>query len=307
MIYTLTLNPSLDYLATVPNLSLGSVNRTTSETLRLGGKGINVSWVLNNLNIPTTALGFTAGFTGHEIKRQLHEAGISQQLISTSGGLSRINLKLTGPQGETEINGSGPVISPDELAALYTQLDALTSDDFLVLAGSLPQGISSTLYADIMAYLSPKHIQVVVDATGQNLLNTLSYAPFLIKPNHLELGELFQTHLHTADAIISHGKKLQALGARHVLVSRGAAGAILITQSGEVFEAPAPKGVLVNAVGSGDSMVAGFLAGYLPNKSLDEAFYFGLVAGSATAFSLDLATSEEIYRVLSQITDKPLT
>ena len=300
MVYTVTFNPSLDYIVDVEDFRLGMTNRTCSEQMMAGGKGINVSIVLQNLGIENTALGFIAGFTGEEIRRQVAEMGIRAQFISIPEGISRINLKLRSIDG-TEINGMGPSIGRAQLGALYEKLDTLTDKDTLVLAGSIPASMSSSIYCDIMERLYAKGVTFVVDATKQLLLNVLRYRPFLIKPNNHELGELFGVTLSTREAVIPYARKLQEQGARNVLISMAGQGAVLVAEDGSVHLTPAPKGTLVNAVGAGDSMVAGFLAGWQERHDYGHAFRMGVAAGSASAFSRYLATREEVERVFAQL------
>lgn len=300
MISTLTLNPSIDYIMKVVDFKIDTVNRTTEETMYVGGKGINVSIILNHLGIQSRALGFTAGFTGQEIARRIELLGIANDFIEVKDGLSRINVKLKINE-ETEINGNGPCIHEEDLEKLFLKLSELGEGDFLVLAGSIPSSISSGIYKEIMDRLQDKGVRFVVDATKDLLLNVLTYKPFLIKPNHHELGELFGVRLESKEAIIEHAKKLQDMGAQNVLISMAADGAILVTQSGEVFSHPGIKGQVKNSVGAGDSMVAGFLAGYLASDDLEEAFKMGISSGSATAFAEDLATKEEIEAIRKQL------
>ena len=300
MVYTVTFNPSLDYIVDVEDFRLGMTNRTCSEQMMAGGKGINVSIVLQNLGIENSALGFIAGFTGEEIHRQVAEMGIRAQFISIPEGISRINLKLRSIDG-TEINGMGPSIGRAQLDALYEKLDTLTDKDTLVLAGSIPASMPSSIYCDIMERLYAKGVTFVVDATKQLLLNVLRYRPFLIKPNNHELGELFGVTLSTREAVIPYARKLQEQGARNVLISMAGQGAVLVAEDGSVHLTPAPKGTLVNAVGAGDSMVAGFLAGWQERHDYGHAFRMGVAAGSASAFSRYLATREEVERVFAQL------
>ena len=300
MIYTVTFNPSLDYIVDVEDFRLGMTNRTCSEQMMAGGKGINVSIVLQNLGIENTALGFIAGFTGEEIRRQVAEIGIRAQFISIPEGISRINLKLRSIDG-TEINGMGPSIGRAQLEALYKKLDTLTDKDTLVLAGSIPASMPASIYSDIMERLQKKGVTFVVDATKQLLLNVLGYKPFLIKPNNHELGELFGVTLSTREAVVPYARKLQERGARNVLISMAGQGAVLVAEDGSVHLTPAPKGTLINAVGAGDSMVAGFLAGWQEQHDYGHAFRMGVASGSASAFSRYLATREEVERVYAQL------
>lgn len=301
MIYTVTFNPSLDYIITVKDFGLGKTNRTLAEAMLPGGKGINVSTVLHNLGIDTTALGFIAGFTGEEIDKKVKELGFANEFIRVKEGMSRINIKMKDFDG-TEINGRGPAIGTDEVEQLLHRLDQLQAGDILVLAGSIPGCMPVSVYRDIMRRLSGKGIQFVVDATGELLLNVLEFHPFLIKPNNHELGEIFGVELTTRESVVPYARKLQEKGAGNVLVSMAGEGAVLVDESGAVHQLPAPKGELVNAVGAGDSMVAGFLAGWLKQRDYGHAFKMGVAAGSASAFSELLATEEEIRRVYDSVT-----
>lgn len=300
MVYTVTFNPSLDYIISLQGFQMGLTNRTREEQMLPGGKGINVSTVLQNLGIENTALGFTAGFTGQEIERMVSEIGFQCDFIRTRTGFSRINVKLKDYDG-TEINGMGPVIQEEEAEDLMEKLRGLQEGDVLVLAGSIPESLPDSIYRDILAELQGEGILFVVDATKDLLLNVLEYQPFLIKPNNHELGEIFDVELKTRESVIPYAKKLQEKGARNVLVSMAGAGAVLAAETGEVYMLPAPKGTLVNAVGAGDSMVAGFLAGWLEHQSYSHAFRMGVAAGSASAFSQLLATREEIEEIYRQL------
>ncbi len=300
MIYTVTLNPSLDYVVEMDKMKLGATNRSKSEHMLPGGKGINVSIVLKNLNVTSVALGFIAGFTGDEIARKIAELGVNADFIQLNEGMSRVNVKLKAEQ-ETEINCVGPVISEDDVKKLYAKLNALKEGDVLVLAGSIPSSVSDSIYHDIMEMISKKNVMVIVDATKDLLCNVLSLHPFLIKPNNYELGEIFGVELQTNEDIIMYGKKLQERGARNVLVSMAGDGAIFLGEDGSIFQSPAPKGKVKNSVGAGDSMVAGFLAGYLEKKDYHHAFKMGISAGSASAFSENLATKKEIDAVYSSL------
>ena len=300
MIYTVTFNPSLDYIVSVEDFKLGLTNRTSSELMLPGGKGINVSTVLGNLGIENTALGFIAGFTGKEIIRRVEEMGVRSDFIPIEEGISRINLKLKSIDG-TEINGSGPEIGGEAAGQLMKKLDVLGEGDVLVLAGSIPGSMPDDTYRRIMERLHGKGVMIVVDATKDLLVNVLEYHPFLIKPNNHELGEIFHAELKDRASVIPYAKKLQEMGALNVLVSMAGEGAVLAAQDGTVYEAPAPKGKLVNGVGAGDSMVAGFLAGWMEKKDYRHAFYMGISAGSASAFSEYLATREEVEAVYRQI------
>ena len=301
MIYTVTFNPSLDYIVSVENFRLGLTNRTSSELMLPGGKGVNVSTVLMNLGIENTALGFAAGFVGDEIVRQMEEMGVQNGFIRIEEGVSRINLKLKSIDG-TEINGQGPVISPEHVEELMKQLDRLGEGDVLFLSGSIPSSMPDDAYQKIMERLDGRGVQIVVDATKDLLLNVLEYHPFLIKPNNHELGELFGVELKTREEVIPYAKKLQEKGAVNVLVSMAGEGAVLIDANEDVYMAPTPKGTLVNGVGAGDSMVAGFMAGWLEKQDYEHAFCMGVSAGSASAFSEHLATKAEIEAVYQQVT-----
>ncbi len=297
MIYTVTLNPSLDYVVDVDDFELGRTNRAVSERLYAGGKGINVSFVLKNLGFESTALGFSAGFTGEEIKKQIQERGITENFITVLNGQSRINIKLRGQQ-ETEINGMGPDIEKKHIQLLLKKLSVLSPGDYLILAGSVPMKINDTIYYDILKTLDKKGIKAVVDTTGDLLLNVLKYHPFLIKPNIHELSELFSTEIKTKEDVVQYGLKLQDMGAQNVIVSMAGDGAVFICENGEIYKSEAPKGVVKNSVGAGDSMVAGFLAGFCETKDFAKAFKMGVCTGSASAFSEDLATKEQVRQVM---------
>ena len=300
MIYTVTFNPSLDYIVEVNNFELGMTNRTSYEHMLPGGKGINVSIVLNNLDFDTTAFGFVAGFTGKQICDMVSEYGINTDFIHVNNGFSRINMKIKNIDG-TEINGMGPQISEDNLHSLVSKIDRLSSGDVLVLAGSIPSCISDDIYRRIMERLQGRGVKIIVDATSRLLLNVLEYHPFLIKPNQHELGDIFGVKLESKEEVIPYARKLQDMGAVNVLISMGGKGAVLIDEHGKVYEADAPKGELKNSVGAGDSMVAGFMAGYLQTGNYEDAFRMGVATGSASAFSENLATKREISEVLKRV------
>jgi 1-phosphofructokinase len=301
MIYTVTFNPSLDYIVRVKDLKLGEVNRVYYENILPGGKGINVSIVLKNLGHDNAALGFVAGFTGEEIKRQLKDFGVTSDFVQLDEGFSRINVKAKA-KTETEINGQGPDISEAKQAELFAQLDKLVEGDTLVLAGSIPKTLPDDIYQRIMARLDGKGIRIVVDAEKKLLLNVLQYHPFLIKPNNHELGDMFGVKLTTDEEIITYAKKLQEKGAQNVLISMAGDGAILLTAEGKSFKCPAPKGKLINSVGAGDSMVAGFITGYMESDGdFETAFHWGVATGSASAFSENLATRPEVEALLKTI------
>lgn len=301
MIYTVTFNPSLDYIVRLDSFTAGEINRTKYDQILGGGKGINVSIVLKNMGIDSTALGFVAGFTGKEIERQLHSFGCASDFVQLTEGNSRINVKVKANK-ETEINGQGPHIGTKALDQLFDQLDTLVKDDTLVLAGSIPNTLPDNIYEKIMARLMNKGIRIIVDATCSLLLNVLKYKPFLIKPNNHELGEMFNVVIKSDEEIIFYAKKLQEKGAQNVLISMAGDGAILLTHDGQVFKCPAPKGTLVNSVGAGDSMVAGFVTGYMEsNGNAEKAFHMGVATGSASAFSSELATRAEVETLLRTI------
>lgn len=306
MIYTITFNPSLDYIMKLNTFDAGETNRSIKEDLYPGGKGFNVSTILERLDYENTALGFIAGFTGKEIEKQLQSRGFHCDLIELDEGTSRINVKLKG-SSETEINASGPNIAQDKLDILLSKVDKINDGDTLILAGSIPSSLPDDIYEKIMIQLKDKDVRIIVDATNQLLLKVLPYHPFLIKPNHRELEEIFNTAIHTQDELISYATKLQQQGAINVLVSLGKDGALLVSEDHHVYSCPSAKGMLINSVGSGDSMVAGFLAGYLKDKDYKEAIKLGSACGGATAFSEDLAqrnTIEEVYKQLEVNTIK---
>ncbi len=301
MIYTVTLNPSLDYIITVENLRLGETNRTSGDEIIFpGGKGINVSLVLKNLGLESTALGFTAGFTGEEISRLVKVMGLKEEFIKVPKGISRINVKVRSDE-ETEMNGQGPEIGQEQIDQLIAQLDLLKEGDVLVLSGSIPGSMPSTIYHDIMERYLNKGILIAVDATKDLLTNVLPLHPFVIKPNNHELEEIFQVKLNGSEDVVKYAKKLQEQGARNVMVSMAGDGALLVTENGDVFETKPPKGEVKNSVGAGDSMVAGFLYGYMEFKDYEKAFYYGVCTGSASAFSENLATKEEVEGLLAQL------
>lgn len=299
MIYTVTLNPSLDYLVTINDFKMGKTNRTSEERILPGGKGINVSIVLKNLGIDSTTLGFKAGFVGEEIQRCLEGIGCQAELTEVKNGVSRINVKFKNYEG-TEINGIGPLVSEEELRELLQKISKLSEDDILVLAGSIPASVPKDIYKKIMDKVQEKNVRVVVDASGELLVNVLEKRPFLIKPNRDELEEIFGIKIQGKEDIIQYALKLQEMGARNVLVSMAGDGAVLLAENGEVYESEALKGTLVNGVGAGDSMVAGFLTGWLKKKQYDYAFKMGVAAGSASAFSENLATGEEVTALMQQ-------
>lgn len=301
VIYTVTFNPSLDYIVSVKDFRPGMTNRTSSELMLAGGKGINVSIVLGNLGIKSTALGFIAGFTGDEIVRRLHNGGINSEFIKINDGISRINIKLKSIDG-TEINGQGPHIDSSHIEQLMNRLRRLEIGDVLVLAGSIPAGISDNIYKDIMDMLKDKGVQIVVDATSRLLTNVLEYNPFFIKPNQHELGDIFNVTLNTQEEVIPYALELKKMGAVNVCVSMGGKGAILVADDGNVYKAKAPDGILKNSVGAGDSLVAGFLSGWIEKKDYEYAFRKGVATGSASAFSERLATNGEVNDLIGKVT-----
>ncbi len=296
MIYTVTFNPAIDYAIGVENLQPGMTNRASYEQLLPGGKGLNVSTILSNLGIENTALGFIAGFTGKEIKRSFEELGGKSDFIELKKGISRINIKIKSDV-ETEINAVGPVIGEMELFELLKKINMLKNGDTLILAGSIPSSLPDSLYSDIMKMLSDRDIMIAVDATKDLLINVLEHKPFLVKPNNHELGEIFGVALKTREEVVPYAKKLREKGAKNVLVSMAGEGAVLVTEMGDVLMSEAPKGTVKNSVGAGDSMVAGFIAGWYEKRDYAHAFKMGLSAGSASAFSEMLATKEEIKQV----------
>ena len=300
MIYTVTFNPALDYVVRVENFTTGSVNRTVSEQIFYGGKGINVSAVLKELGYASTALGFVAGFTGEEIERGVKTLGFSSDFIQVKEGMSRINVKLKSDE-ETEINGMGPKITPEDVEKLFEKLLKLQEGDILVLSGSIPKSIDDRIYETIMEKLDGRGVRIVVDAEKDLLLNVLKYHPFLIKPNNHELGAMFGVTLQGDEDIILYAKKLQERGAVNVLISMAGDGAILLTEEGAVHKMGVPKGTVKNSVGAGDSMVAGFIAGYLDKKDYGYALKLGTASGSATAFSDGLAMRKDIIELLEKI------
>lgn len=299
MIYTVTFNPAIDYIVHTGTMQVGQVNRSQGEELYFGGKGINVSFVLHELGLPSKALGFVAGFTGAAIEAGIQEQGIATDFVHLDSGFSRINVKIKSGE-ETELNGQGPNISEAAVAELFEKLNQLQDGDVLILAGSIPNTMPADSYEKILAHLSDQKIKVVVDATKDLLLKVLPYHPFLIKPNNHELGELFGVTLHSIEEIATYAKKLQEMGAQNVLISMAGDGALLIDETGKQHVCGVCKGTVKNSVGAGDSMVAGFVAGSMQGD-YEAALKLGTAAGGATAFSEGLAQRAEIERLLQQL------
>lgn len=297
MIYTVTLNPCLDYLVAVQNFQSGRVNRAGYERIMPGGKGINVSYVLNILKQDNLALGFVGGFTGAEIQRLMDKDGIRHNFVQLQNGSSRIDVQMVDGI-ESSIHGVGPLITQDDIDALCEQLQQLQDGDTLVLSGSVPRGARDTIYSDILRSVAHKDLYIVVDAKGPLLLNTLKYKPFLIKPNRQEMIDIFYLNAENLDDIIRYAKNLQSMGARNVLVSLSADGAVLVTENGEIYRHSAMNGKVHNTVGCGDSMLAGFLVGYQQNHDMVEAFQLSLAAASANAFHDGRGTYEDIMDLL---------
>ncbi len=298
MIYTLTYNPSIDYLVTVDGFEIGSINRMRKDTYLYGGKGVNVSQVLKELGIENTALGFVAGFTGREIEEGLQKMGIHTNFVHLPEGYSRINIKFHGIE-ETEVNAPGPFVDAVSMRALRDRIAQIGKDDILILAGAAMANMENDTFATFISELPYRDTKVILDTTGEALVNALCYHPFLIKPNIEELSELFHESFVPNDinAIKNAAKRLQEKGARNVLISMGEDGAVLVTEDGQVYSRPAPAGIVVNTVGSGDSMVAGFLAGYLENGNMEDALCLGVCAGSASAFNEGFARGDEIMQL----------
>lgn len=305
MIYTITFNPALDYITQVENFKIGEINRTKTETILPGGKGLNVSIVLKNLEIENTALGFIAGFTGEELIKKLEEKDVKTDFVKVENGFTRINIKISSESKEkveeTALNGIGPHITPKDIEELFDKLDKVTTEDIVVLSGSVPKNISKDIYREICKKLNEKKITFVVDSTQELLMSVLEYKPFLIKPNKEELEETLNCKISTKEELINAAKELKKLGAQNILVSLGKDGALLLSKDDKVLVSKAPKGNIVNTVGSGDSMVAGFLAGYHKTKDYEYALKTGVAAGSASAFSIELATKKDVELLLKQL------
>lgn len=297
MIYTVTFNPALDYTMKVNNLQTGEINRADSEQMNYGGKGINVSAILSRLKTENKALGFIAGFSGDKLAEMLNADGIDNDFVKLNNGFTRINVKIKS-DNETDINANGPDIHKEDLEKLFEKLDALKQGDYLVLAGSIPKSLPDNIYENILERLKNRNIKFVIDATGDLLLNVLPYKPFLIKPNHHELGELFDVKIKEYDGIVKYSKLLQEKGAENVLVSCGKKGAVLLDSQGNTYKIGNVPGKIISSVGCGDSMVAGFVAGYIEKGDYAYALKLGAACGNATAFSQSLATKEEIDAML---------
>ena len=300
MIYTVTFNPAIDYVVELVSFNIGEINRTTREYMNLGGKGVNVSRVLTNLEVPNVALGFVAGFTGDALRNGLERMGVKTDFISLEEGNTRINVNIKGVE-ETDINARGPEIPNYAIDELFKKLDNLQSGDTLVLAGSIPTSLPNDMYERIMERLYGKGIRFVVDATRDLLVKSLKYEPFLIKPNNHELGEIFGLELTTDNEIIYYARELKKQGAKNVLISMAGDGAILVDENDVAHKIGTPKGKVKNSVGAGDSMVAGFCAGYLEKGDYKYALRMGTAAGSASAFSESLATKQEVIDLLNKI------
>lgn len=300
MIYTVTFNPALDYILELDKLEIGKIQKSKTELILPGGKGINVSTVLTNLEIDNIALGYKAGFVGAELERLLRNMKVKTDFIDLEEGNSRINVKISGEE-ETAINTNGPQISENKILELLEKLKTLNEKDYLVLSGSIPSSIKDDIYEKICSIVKKQNVKIVVDATKNLLVQALKYNPFLIKPNNEELGEIFGVEIHTKEDAYVYGKKLKEMGAQNVLVSMGKIGAALIDEAGQEYFIKSPEGKRVNTVGSGDSMVAGFIAGFLKYNNYNDALRMGVSAGSASALSKYLATKEEVYNLFNNI------
>mgnify|MGYP001851965434 FL=1 len=300
MIYTVTFNPALDYILELDKLEIGKIQKSKTELILPGGKGINVSTVLTNLEIDNIALGYKAGFVGAELERLLRNMNVKTDFIDLEEGNSRINVKISGEE-ETAINTNGPKISENKILELLEKLKTLNANDYLVLSGSIPSSIKDDIYEKICSIVKKQNVKIIVDATKNLLVQALKYNPFLIKPNNEELGEIFGVEIHTKEDAYVYGKKLKEMGAKNVLVSMGKIGAALIDEAGQEYFIKSPEGKRVNTVGSGDSMVAGFIAGFLKYNNYNDALRMGVSAGSASALSKYLATKEEVYNLFNNI------
>ena len=308
MIYTITFNPALDYTVQVEKFEIGKINRTKSENILAGGKGLNVSIILKRLGIENTALSFIAGFTGKELERKIRQYNIETEFIETNRGYTRINVKISSleknsliQESETALNGNGPEITENDIEKLLQKIQNINSNDIVILSGNIPKCINENIYEIICKKLNEKNVLFIVDATKELLMNVLKFKPFLIKPNKEELEETFNEKIESKEEIIEHAKKLQKMGAQNVLISLGGDGAILVTNENKEYFINAPKGKVLNTVGAGDSMVAGFIAGYEKSGEYEYAFKMGVATGSASAFSMSLATKEEVVNLLKEI------
>lgn len=300
MIYTVTFNPALDYILELDKLEVGKIQKSKSELILPGGKGINVSIVLTNLEIGNVALGFKAGFVGEEIERLLRNMRVETDFIKIENSNSRINVKVSANE-ETAINANGPEITEEKVSELLEKLKNLNENDFLVLSGSIPKSLKDDIYEKICNTVRTKNVKIVVDATKNLLVQSLKYNPFLIKPNNEELGEIFGVDIHTKEDAYVYGRKLKEMGAKNVLVSMGKIGAVLIDENNNEYFVKSPEGKRVNTVGSGDSMVAGFIAGYLKFNDYENALKLGVSAGTASALSKYLAKKEEVYNLFDNL------
>lgn len=301
MIYTITMNPAIDYVVDLPCFQVGKVNRAVEEHVFYGGKGINVSVVLKELGFDSCCLGFVAGFTGKELQRGVNdELKLQSQFIQVKNGMTRINVKIHSDE-ESELNGIGPIVGNEDVEKLIEQLKQLQDGDVLIISGSVPSSMSQMVYCDLLESIKYKDVKIVVDATGDLLMKTLKYKPFLIKPNNHELAELFQVELKTIDDIELYARKLKNMGAKNVLISMAKDGSLLVDENGVVHRLGVCQGKVKNSVGAGDSMVAGFVAGYLSHKSYDDVLKLATATGGATAFSSGLATKEKINELLKQL------
>ena len=305
MIYTITFNPALDYITQVENFKIGEINRTKTETILPGGKGLNVSIVLKNLGIENTALGFVAGFTGEELIHQMESQGVQTDFVKVEKGITRINIKISSMNEnkveETALNGMGPQITKGDIDVLFEKIQKMSTKDIVILSGSIPKNIDNDIYERICKQLNEKGITFIVDSTQELLMNVLKYQPFLIKPNKEELEETLNCKISTKEDIVNAAKELKKMGAQNVLVSLGNEGALLLTEEDKTYYSKAPRGQVVNTVGSGDSTVAGFLAGYYQTQDYEYALKVGVAAGSASAFSIRLATKRDVDLLLKQL------
>lgn len=302
MIYTLTLNPAIDYIMNMNEVSIGNVNKSMSENIYYGGKGINVSVVLSNMGVESVAMGFVAGFTGIQLKTAIEKLGIASDMVIPENGLTRINVKIN-TDVTTELNCKGPEIRENDIKRLYGRLDRLIDGDILVISGSVPRGVSSTIYSEIIKYLGDKKIKIIVDSTGNLLLNTLEYKPFMVKPNIVELEEMVKAKIEGIEDVIYYGRVIKNRGAQNVLISMGEKGAILVCEDGRVYGGRIVGGKVKGTVGAGDSMVAGFIKGYMESKDYKYALKMGIACGSATAYSEGLAEREKISVMLDEVED----